>query len=75
MDSKYDFGKLHQDRVVYVRPVTGKDLPLDVRAQVGRRATLYAVHNSEGERLALVEDRNMAFSLARQNDLAPVAVH
>ena len=35
---------------------------------------LYAVHNSNGERLAIVEKRDMAV-LARQNDLSPVMVH
>ena len=29
----------------------------------------------DGERLALVSDRNMAFVLARQNEFSPVAVH
>ncbi len=28
-----------------------------------------------GEQLALVEDRRLAFVLARQNDMAPVTVH
>jgi hypothetical protein len=42
---------------------------------VGGAETLYAVHNAEGGRLALVADRTMAFILARQNDLAPVSVH
>ncbi|MYA88929.1 MAG: DUF1150 family protein, partial [Boseongicola sp. SB0662_bin_57] len=37
--------------------------------------TVYAVHSSDGERLALVKDRSLAFILARQNDLAPVNVH
>lgn len=75
MFEKYEFDKLSRDNVVYVRAVKGKDLPADVRAQVGRRAILYAVHNSEGERLALVKDRTLAFALARQNDFAPVTVH
>ncbi|MGH1415598.1 MAG: DUF1150 family protein [Pelagimonas sp.] len=75
MFEKYDFDKLNEANVVYVRAVSGKDLPDDVRAQVGRRATLYAVHSAEGERLALVKDRTLAFALARQNDFAPVTVH
>jgi len=40
-----------------------------------RRKQLYAVHDAEGEQLALVADRRMAFVLARQNDLSPVTVH
>ena len=79
-DVKIQKPELQPDRFnprsrIYVRAVKGRDLPADIRAQVGRRATLYAVHNAEGERLALVKDRTLAFALARQNDFAPVAVH
>ena len=38
-------------------------------------APLYAVHDADGQRLAVVRDRRLAFVLARQNDLAPVSVH
>ncbi len=62
-------------RVVYVRPVAVADLPEDIRREAGGIDTLYAVHDTDGERLALVRDRDLAFVLARQNDLAPVHVH
>ncbi len=79
MDTPYEFEpdqKIRsQERIVYVRPVAVADLPPDVRAQVGGVGTLYALHSAEGERLALVRDRELAFVLARQNDLTPVAVH
>ena len=39
------------------------------------RDQIYAVHSPNGERLALVKDRKLAFALARQNDFAPVNVH
>ncbi|MWD29155.1 DUF1150 family protein [Aquicoccus sp. SCR17] len=74
MDTKIDFGP-EESRIVYVREVKLEDLPEDVREQADGMERLYAVHNAEGERLALVGDRNLAFVLARQNDLAPVAVH
>ena len=61
--------------IVYVRPVLVADLPDEVREQAEGLTTLYAVHDAEGERLALVADKGMAFALARQNDLAPVSVH
>ena len=65
-----------EDRaIVYVRPVAVSDLPPDVREAANGADTLYAVHSAEGERLALVRDRGLAFMLARQNDLAPVSVH
>lgn len=64
-----------KDRIVYVRPVMAEDLPSELRDQIEEDEILYAVHKSDGERLALVKDRQMAFMLARQNDLSPVAVH
>ena len=61
--------------IVYVRAVAVSDLPQEVREQAEGLTTLYAVHGADGERLALVADKGMAFALARQNDLAPVSVH
>lgn len=78
MDVKFDFDRFGMgadQRIVYVRSVKAADLPQDVQEQVGDAKTLYAVHDAMGERLALVADRKLAFLLARQNDLAPVAVH
>jgi len=75
MDTKTDIIPERNDRIVYVRSVRPADLPKDVREQVEGVDKLYAVHDSDGERLALVKDRNLAFLLARQNDLAPVSVH
>ena len=63
------------ENIVYVRPVALADLPDEIREQVEGMTELYAVHNGEGERLALVKDRNLAFTVARQNDMAPVSVH
>ncbi|WP_170360531.1 DUF1150 family protein [Ruegeria arenilitoris] len=63
------------DRIVYVKTVDVADLPRDVRDKAGDLDQLYAVHDSDGQQLALVTDRNMAFFLAREHDLSPVAVH
>ncbi|MBJ3762590.1 DUF1150 family protein [Maribius pontilimi] len=62
-------------RIVYVRSVDLAELPDEVRQQAGEVKQLYAVHNSDGDRLALVTDRKLAFVVARQNDMAPVSVH
>ena len=75
MNTKYDFSEFDAERIVYVRSVEVSDLPEDVQEQVGDQTRLYAVHRADGERLALVRDRGMAFALARQNDLAPVSTH
>lgn len=75
MDQKYDIGFGEADRIVYVRPVAVKDLPDELRGQLAGIDTIYSVHDAEGQRLALVRDRKLAFVLARQNDLAPVNAH
>ncbi len=75
MDAKYEFGTADGNRIVYVRPVDVDDLPDEVKEQVGGAKTLYAVHDANGQQLALVKDRRLAFVLARQNDLSPVTVH
>lgn len=63
------------ERIVYVKTVDVSDLPSEVQSQVDGLEQLYAVHDSEGQQLALVADRGLAFRLARQNDYAPVPVH
>jgi len=67
--------KIDDSKIVYVRSVATADLPQAVRAQADGVEQLYAVHRADGERLALVADRDLAFILARQNDFAPVTVH
>ena len=75
METRFDFGGDDARAIVYVRPVKVADLPEDLRAQVDGLETLYAVHSAEGEQLALVRDRALAFVLARQNNMQPVTVH
>ena len=76
MDTPQRFpSEFGEDRIVYVRPVSVDDLPEEIRAQTGETDNLYAVHASNGDRLALVNGRRLAFALARQNDMQPVNVH
>lgn len=75
MTEEYPFNDMPSNRIVYVRAVERDSLPDEVRERLDDQDTLYAVHDSDGARLALVTDRNLAFVLARQNDLAPVSVH
>lgn len=63
------------NRIVYVKAIDVSDLPSEVQGKVEGFEQLYAVHDSDGQQLALVADRKLAFTLARQNDYAPVAVH
>ena len=75
MNEKYAVFSDNDDRIVYVRPVRVEELPAEVRAQVGNVEKLYAVHDKDGARLALVNGRHLAFALARSHDYAPVNVH
>lgn len=74
MDTKYNFAD-RSDRIVYVKSVDVADLPADVQIAAEGRDHLFAVHDSNGQQLALVVERDLAFVLARQNDLRPVTVH
>ncbi|MFN3643768.1 MAG: DUF1150 family protein [Gemmobacter sp.] len=75
MDTPFDFGPEAGNRIVYVRPIAVANLPQPLRDQAAGLETIYSVHRPDGERLALVRDRRLAFALARQNDLAPVNAH
>ena len=75
MNHPFSFGPEKGDKIVYIREVAVADLPDDVREQVPGVETLYSVHREDGERLALVKDRDLAFLLAREHELAPVSVH
>lgn len=75
MHTAYDFNTPEEDRLVYVREVFVADLPEDMQEQADGQEWFYGVFASDGERLAVVKERKMAFILARQNDYAPVTVH
>ena len=75
MNTKYSPLTGDAARIVYVREVSVADLPQDLQDEAEGLETLFAVHSPDGARLALVRDKQVAFALARQNDMAPVSVH
>ena len=75
MDTPFEMPEVKTKAIVYVRPIAVSELPMGLREQAPGKEVVYAVHDADGERLALVENRALAFSLARQNDMAPVSVH
>jgi hypothetical protein len=75
MNSRFNGLPDQTEGLVYIRTVQVADLPDEVREQVEGLEQLFSVHRANGERLALVADRGLAFALARQHDLAPVSVH
>lgn len=74
MNERFEFGP-ETGNTVYIRRVALDSLPDEIRQKVPDVDALYAVHGIDGERLALVKDRSLAFMLARQNELTPVSVH
>lgn len=72
MDVKHDFLGTSHKGMVYVRSIKADDLPHDVQDKLQDRDGLYAVHNAEGERLAVIRDRKLAFVLAREHNYTPV---
>jgi len=75
MDVKYHNMPQADRAIVYVKPVMVADLPQELQDQAEGFEVIYSVHRPNGERLALVADRKLAFALARQHDMAPVSVH
>ncbi|MCF3972312.1 DUF1150 family protein [Paracoccus salsus] len=75
MDTEFDFGDTEDQNIVYIRRVATSTLPDEIQQQLPGVDSMYAVHDTDGERLALVRERAMAFMLARQNELTPVSVH
>lgn len=75
------FAALGAPDLVYVRPVSGAEILASVPSAQVRgfdltpNQTLYAVHRADGERLAVMTDRNAAVAAALANELAPVSVH
>lgn len=79
--TKEAFAALGGPDLVYVRPVTAAEIIADTPAAALRghelrpEQTLYAVHRADGERLAVLGDRDSAVAAALAHELAPVSVH
>jgi hypothetical protein len=81
MMTNKDFAGLGAPDLVYVREITAADVLADVPLEdanglvIDPDRTLYAVHSANGERLAVMMDRETAFAAAVAHELAPVSVH
>jgi hypothetical protein len=64
---------------VYVREVGIDELRgsgvIPVDAPVPASQKFFALHLADGRRVAVMDDRDLAFAAARQHDLEPVSVH
>lgn len=74
METPYEFEN-QSARMVYVKPIDVRDLPQDLQDQAEGLETLFAVHDADGQQLALVANETLAFALARQHNYAPQPLH
>ncbi len=65
--------------MVYIRPLEEDEietiLPPNVLAELDATEPLFAVHNANGDRIAIVEGRDAAFAAARAHSLQPTSLH
>jgi hypothetical protein len=79
--TKEDFAGLGAPDLVYVREIKASDVLADTPVtaikglEIDPGQTLYAVHGADGERLAVMIDRETAFAAAVAHELEPVSVH
>jgi hypothetical protein len=75
------FAALGAPDLVYVRPIRAKDILASTMVdevegiEIDPDQMLYAVHRADGERLAVLVDRESAMAAALAHELAPVSVH
>jgi hypothetical protein len=75
------FAALGAPDLVYVRPITAKEVLASTPVEaiegftMDPAQTFYAVHRADGERLAVLLDRESAVAAAIAHELAPVSVH
>ncbi|MFJ6023009.1 DUF1150 family protein [Brevundimonas sp. NPDC092305] len=79
--TKEDLKGLGAPDLVYVREIRASDVLADAEVTTAPGFTidpdsvLYAVHGADGERLAVMMDRETAFAAAVAHELEPVSVH
>jgi hypothetical protein len=72
--------RLGSPRTVYIKEMRPAEvasiqgLP-EALAKTDAVIKLYAVHTLDGERVAILDDREAAFAAARQQEMEPVSVH
>lgn len=72
-----NFANAGMPHIVYVREVLAAEVEGDLGSELGIPADtrLYAVHAANGQRMAVLDNRDAAFAGARQYDLEPLSVH
>ncbi|MBO6666502.1 DUF1150 domain-containing protein [Parvibaculum sp.] len=71
------FANAGMPNIVYVREILAGELAGELGSELDLPADtrLYAVHAANGQRMAVLDNRDAAFAGARQYDLEPVSAH
>jgi hypothetical protein len=71
------FAQAGMPNIVYVREISAGELAGELGSELDVPADtrLYSVHAANGQRMAVLDDRDAAFAGARQYDLEPQSVH
>lgn len=64
----------HDRNVVYIKEVTASDVPPSISLDAMDGERIFALHDAQGEQLAVAANRELAVHLARANDLVPMAI-
>ena len=73
-----DFSALGAPDLVYIRTIRAAEILNDIEDvdfDLDPNQTLYVMHGADGERLAVMLDRETAFAAAEAHDMEPVSVH
>lgn len=77
--SQEEISRIIGPNTVYVREVDVEELKglgvIPTDAPIPKKQKFFALHASDGRRVAVLDNRDMAFSAARENELEPVSVH
>jgi hypothetical protein len=77
--SQEDVARIIGPNTVYVREVDVEELKgsgvLPIDAPVPAKQKFFALHAADGRRVAILDNRDMAFVAAREHELEPVSVH
>ena len=75
------FAALGAPNLVYVKPVSAREVLGSTQVEeiegiaLDPEQTFYALHGADGQRLAVMMDRESAVAAAVAHELAPVSVH
>ncbi|MGZ3314968.1 MAG: DUF1150 family protein [Caulobacteraceae bacterium] len=75
------FAALGAPNLVYVKPVSARDIIGSTQIdeiegiELDPNQTFYALHGADGQRLAVMMDKESAMAAALAHELAPMSVH